>query len=123
MAIASTVRSYLAANGVKYAELPHPQTRTLEEAAEAVKVPLSQVARAVILSDGEKFLMAVLPASHVLEFAALGEHLWRDLELASAKTIAAIFKDCEPLSFPPLGAAYGIQAVCDRSLLDATTVY
>jgi HD-like signal output (HDOD) protein/prolyl-tRNA editing enzyme YbaK/EbsC (Cys-tRNA(Pro) deacylase) len=123
MAIASTVRSYLAANGVKYAELPHPQARTLEEAAEAVKVPLSQVARAVILSDGEKFLMAVLPASYVLEFAALGEHLWRDLELASAKTIAAIFKDCEPLSFPPLGAAYGIQAVCDRSLLDAKAVY
>ena len=123
MSIAESARRYLDSTGIRYRILSHPRTETLEQAAGSVGIPLQSLARALMLKDGKGLLMAVLPTSHVIDFAALCEILQRPVDLAPSDEVAGIFRDCEPGSFPPLAAAYGIDAIVDHSLTDSNDVY
>jgi HD-like signal output (HDOD) protein/prolyl-tRNA editing enzyme YbaK/EbsC (Cys-tRNA(Pro) deacylase) len=123
MGIPASIRNFLDSEGVAYETLPHRRTSTLTQAADICEIPVSQIARAVILVDGQGLLMAVLPANHVLDFDALCKLLHRELELVPGNQLSAIFDDCEPRSYPPLAPAYDLDVIVDSSLdsLDVIT--
>ena len=116
MGIPVNVRALLDREQNHYEVLPHRRTNTLTQAAEACEVSLDQLVRAVVLVDGQGLLMAVLPATHVLDFEALCKLLHRELELVPGHQLTAIFEDCEPGSYPPLASAYDLDVIVDQAV-------
>jgi HD-like signal output (HDOD) protein/prolyl-tRNA editing enzyme YbaK/EbsC (Cys-tRNA(Pro) deacylase) len=82
-----------------------------------------QIAKAIILKDQRGILMAVLPGPNELNVEALNRQLHRNLQPASNDDYQSIFADCEPGALPPLGEAYGMEAVVDDALLDQNLIY
>ena len=123
MGIPSNIRDFLDREDIDYEILLHPRTSTLSQAADACELPIHQLARAVVLVDGQGLLMAVLPADHVLDFEALCSLLHRDLELVPGNQLANIFDHCEPRSYPPLAPVFGLDVIVDDALdaLDVIT--
>ena len=68
-------------------------------------------------------VMAVLPATHMVDLGAVRQQLGRDVGLATESELAGLFMDCEPGAIPPLGQAYGVEAIIDESLARAEDIY
>lgn len=117
MAIATTLRRFLTANGISFQEHIHPRTDTLEEAAASCQAPADQFARAVLLSDGVQLLMAIIPLNSVLDLDKAGKALGRAVQPLTAAEADRRFPDCEPGSHPPVPDPYGLKAVVEEALL------
>jgi Ala-tRNA(Pro) deacylase len=123
MTIATSVHDFLAREGVSYDTLMHKPTSDSAHSAQAAHVPGDQLAKCVMLEDDSGYVMAVIPASRRVDLGAVHRELNRDLCLARERELPELFKDCEPGAIPPLGQAYGIDMVVDRSLADTSDVY
>jgi len=123
MAIAATTKNYLHARGIPYQILTHPRSGSARETAQAAHVAPDHIAKAVILKDDEGYLMVVVPGDHWLRLEAIRRELDRPLELASEPEVTRLFADCAPGSVPPLGEAYGVEAVLDEALTTLANVY
>jgi Ala-tRNA(Pro) deacylase len=123
MATALTVQQYLDAQGVAYDVLPHAPTTSPRRTAEALHIPASEPAKAVVLKRDRGYLLAVLPASQQLEWQALGKWFNQNLALATEDEIAWLFPDCTPGAVPLIGEAYGIETVVDDSIAEQPAVY
>ena len=123
MSIATSVQEYLTREGVPYGTILHEHTRDSTHTAQAAHVPGDRLAKCVILSDDEGYLMAVIPATHRVDLGALHRQLSRNLGLATDRELLELFKDCEPGALPPLGLAYGIDMILDESLADSPDIY
>jgi Ala-tRNA(Pro) deacylase len=123
MSIAATVETCLSQAGVQYDIIEHPRTSNSTHTAEAAHVPGERVAKSVLLEDGERYLMAVVPATHSVDIGALYQRFGREIGLAAEEDVAKLFADCEPGAVPPLGQVYGIETVLDEAFVDAKDVY
>ncbi len=123
MAIARRLKWYLEAHGIDYEVLPHAHTTSSLETAQEAHVPAYQLAKCVLLEDERGYLMAILPASHRIEFGWLDEETGRHFELATEAELGGLFGDCEVGAVPPVGEAYGIRTMVDDVLLDAEDIY
>jgi len=110
------IEAYLNAQGVPFRLFSHAPTRTLIEAAQAAKLDYRRMVRAVMLEDDQGMVMAVLPASHMLDFASLCQQLGRALQPVSQERLSGTFSDCESGSIPPLPQAYGLPAILDEQV-------
>lgn len=123
MTIATSVESYLTQTGVHYDVIPHDHTSTSAYSAQAAHIPGERLAKCVMLEDRLGYLMAVVPATRKVDLGALHRRLGRELGLAVESELAGLFADCEPGAIPPLGDAYGIDAIVDSSLVGAQDIY
>ena len=123
MSIAASVESHLNQLGVKYDVLLHSHTSNSTHTAQAAHVPGEQLAKCVVLEDDLGYVMAVLPAARNLDLGVLDRRLGRDLGFAAESDLAELFADCEPGAIPPLGDAYGIDAIVDDSLVGKQDIY
>ena len=123
MAIARRLKWYLDAQGVDYEVLPHPHSSTSEETARLAHIPADSLAKPVLLEDELGYLMAIVPASRLVDLEGLSEQLHRDLELASETELSELFHDCERGATPPLGGPYRVPTVYDDSLAALNDVY
>src|SRR3990172_11158439 len=117
MTIAQTVQSYLAQNQVAFDLVAHPHSASSLNTASEAHIQPGRLAKAVLLEDERqpnRFLMAVVPASHRLEMARLSRQVGRPVHLATERDAAALFKDCEAGAIPALGPAYGGAAILDH---------
>jgi Ala-tRNA(Pro) deacylase len=122
MAIAPTVQRYLAREQAAYEVVTHAFAGCASETAHAAHVPGNCLAKAVLLRDGQGYLLAVLPASHHVHLAALRSWLGTEVALASEQEAGRWFKDCEVGAIPPLGDAYGLEVILDESLAEVPEV-
>jgi Ala-tRNA(Pro) deacylase len=123
MAIAASVQDFLNHERVPFELVRHSHTADSAHTAQSAHVSGNQLAKSVVLKDGDGFLIAVIPASHRVDLGALHRHLNRPLGLATERELAELFADCEPGAVPPIGALYGIDTVLDESLAAAEDVY
>jgi Ala-tRNA(Pro) deacylase len=123
MSLSPTLRQFLADNGIDYEVLAHERALTSARAAQASHVPGDFLAKGVILKDEDRYLLAVLPASHHLRMGELARKIGRPLGLATEGEVAAIFKDCDLGAVPPVGRAYGLETVVDESLVTRSDVF
>src|SRR5882757_4382081 len=123
MTIAATVQEHLSRESVQYDVITHEHTRDSSHSAQAAHIPGDQLAKCVILEDGEGYVMAVLPATHKVDLGAVHRQLNRKLGLATDREIADLFKDCEPGAIPPLGRAYGMKTILDVTLIGSQDIY
>jgi HD-like signal output (HDOD) protein/prolyl-tRNA editing enzyme YbaK/EbsC (Cys-tRNA(Pro) deacylase) len=119
----NSVEELLQREGVKYWAVPHELTGSLEQAAKSAGIPMSRVARAVVLNDDRGVVLAILPLTHLIDFGQLKQTLGRDLKPGSAKSANSSFYDREPRSVPPIAIGYNYEVIIEDSLRDFSTVY
>lgn len=123
MGLSVTLAQYLLDRDVAYELVPHPRTETALASAAASKLPADSVVKAVVLKGGDRFMLALLPASRHIQFDTLRRLLGSDVAIANEEQVETLFLDCEPGSVPALGAAYGLNVVVDDSLAQQTDLY
>lgn len=123
MSIAATVQTRLSEAGVQYDIIEHPRTSNSARTAQAAHVSGEWLAKSVVLEDGERYLMAVVPATRSVDLGALHRRLGREIGLATEQEVAKLFADCDPGAVPPLGQIYGIETILDEAFVEAEDVY
>ena len=123
MAIAETVRKFMAQCSVEYDLVSHPHTGSSHETAEASHIREDHIAKAVIVKDFTGYAMMVVPASNFVELKHVRKELNRDLELVDEDELVRLFPDCDPGAIPPLGLAYDIEPYLDEALTTLANVY
>jgi len=123
MSIAYRVQDYIAEQALPWDPVPHRPSHSSMESARLAHVPPDRVAKAVVLEDPYGYVLAVIAAHRRLDLTGIGEALRRDLRLASEPELPELFSDCASGAVPPVGAAYGIPTVWDRSLGEQPDVY
>lgn len=123
MAIAITLKDYLDSSGTVYDVVPHTYTTSSMSIAEAAHIPGDKLVKSVLLEDEIGYVLAVLPATHHLDMERISELLNRHLDLAAEDELGNIFTDCDIGAIPPVGNAYGLKVIMDKSLKDCDEVY
>ena len=123
MTIPYTVATYLHNHDVEYDVLTHLPTLSSQRTAQAAHVPGNQLAKAVVLNDGTDFVMAVIPASHMLETSLVFNFLQRTVEMAPENDFSMVFRDCQLGAIPPIGDAYGMVTIIDDALRTQSEIY
>jgi Ala-tRNA(Pro) deacylase len=117
------VMRFLAARGIRHAVVEHPQTFTAAAEARVAAVPSRHAAKAVMVRDDAGYILAVIPASEMLDLRKLRHAASRpDLRLATEQELADDFPAFEVGSLPPFGALFGCPEFIDVELLAAGRV-
>jgi Ala-tRNA(Pro) deacylase len=123
MSISDTVKNYMEGQAIPYEVIAHRHTSSSGESAGAAHIESDHLAKAVIVKEGEDYLMVVVPADYRVHLGKLHRVLGRSVGLATESELAGLFPDCENGAIPPLGAAYRLITLVDRSLLRQGDVY
>jgi Ala-tRNA(Pro) deacylase len=123
MSIASTFEKYLASQDIKYDVITHEPTMTANRTAEACRIPGDRLAKAVVLRDGNGFILAILPASHHIRLSDLKGQLGFRVDFATEREIEQLFDDCAQGAVPPAGECYGLDVIVDDSIEEQPEVY
>jgi len=123
MGIAPNIQDFLAQEEITYDVVTHPRSMTSRQAAAGAHVPGARVAKAVLLEDERGYLLAVLPATHVVEVGKLGRQLHRSLRLAAEAELPRLFRDCALGAVPAVGDSYGLPTVVESDLAVQPDIY
>ncbi|MGD9170818.1 MAG: YbaK/EbsC family protein [Candidatus Thiodiazotropha sp.] len=123
MSISNTVRSFIETQAVPFEVITHKHTQSSKESAGAAHVKSNQLAKAVIVKEGDDYMMAVVPGDYHVHLGKLQQLFDREVCLATEDELAQLFPDCEMGAIPPLGTAYKMITLVDRSLLNRPEIY
>lgn len=123
MSLSHTLEHFLEDHGAHYTLEHHAPSISSIGTARAALIDEDSLAKSVLLEDDRGHVLAVLPASRRLELSRVRRALGRSLQLAREQDMPLLFPDCLPGALPPLGTAYGLQTVVDRSLEDRDVVF
>jgi len=123
MSIATNVKKFLTHLEINYRVLIHPRVGTPLQTALSAKIKPEQLAYSVLLKNNNKMLIAILPSSNILDIQALNKKLNRKFIPATLSEEKRIFNDCTLGMVPPLGEAYCIEAIVDKTLDNMETIY
>jgi Ala-tRNA(Pro) deacylase len=124
MAIAITLKEYLADRDVDYDIIEHDYTAASMETAEAAHIPGGQLAKSVMLEDGDgRYLLTVIPSTSHVDLGKIHRDYDMHIGLATEGELNEIFNDCDTGAIPPIGNAYGIDVLVDDSLEECSDVY
>ena len=113
------LKSFLDANSVRYVTMVHSRAFTAQEIAASAHVRGKDLAKSVIVKLDGKMAMAVLPASHHVDFEML-KHVTgaTSVELASEREFRDKFPGCELGAMPPFGNLWGMDVYVAASLTE-----
>jgi Ala-tRNA(Pro) deacylase len=123
MTIAPTLQRYMSDQGISYDLIQHEPAMTSLGTAHAGHVPGDRLAKGIMLSNGQNYMLAVLPASHHLRLSDLKMELGQELRLASEDEIVEVFRDCDRGAIPPVGTCYGLDVIVEDSVERQPDVY
>ena len=123
MTIAKKLQSYIDGQGIAYDTVAHHRTATSSQAAQAAHIPGSKLAKSVVVHHETGYVLAVVPSTHRIELSRLQDMMEKRLGLASEDEIGSLFFDCDIGAVPPVGSAYDVPVILDKSLGDAKEVY
>jgi Ala-tRNA(Pro) deacylase len=123
--LAQSLRDFLDAHHVPYRVVAHAPRYTAQEVAAAAHVSGSRLAKAVLLRQigrPRDFLLAVLPASEVVDLERLGRAVAHPVEVAREEELARLCSDFEPGATPPFGELTQTPVIADRCLAEQETI-
>lgn len=123
MSIAKTVVDCLQQCGIPYDVIGHVRTPSARDTVSTTHIPPERIAKAVVLSDGRHYVMAVVPANRYVSVKTLSKKLKRPLSLIPEERLPSMFGDCERGAIPPLGPSYGMETIVDDSLVGQPEIY
>jgi Ala-tRNA(Pro) deacylase len=113
------LKEFLDTAGVKYIIVSHAPAYTAQEIAASAHIPGRELAKTVMVKLDGKMAMAVLPASHVVDFDQLKQMAGSaKAELASEDEFRNLFPECEVGAMPPFGNLYDIPVYAEMSLTE-----
>ena len=113
------VQEFLGRENVEFDVIPHRETYEAQRLARDVHVSGHQVAKTVLLRINEpsEYLVAVLPASHHIDFGKARKALRTEkVELASETEMSKQCPDCDVGALPPFGSWYDMKTIVDEAL-------
>ncbi|MGR3311181.1 MAG: aminoacyl-tRNA deacylase [Candidatus Brocadiales bacterium] len=119
MPILRRLREYLDESNVRYEVSSHHEAYTAQEIAAALHVPGKKLAKVVIVKAGERFIMAVMPATWKIDMEKMKCVLGNaDVRLATEGEFKGLFPECDVGAMPPFGNLYNLDVYVDKSLTD-----
>jgi Ala-tRNA(Pro) deacylase len=116
------VLQFLSEQQIDFEPLIHPPAYTAQRRAKYLRVSGKQVAKTLLLVGPDGYLVAILPATHIIDWDLLSRALGGPVRLATAQEIGKVFPDCEWGVVPPFGALYGLPTIMDESLLPESCI-
>ncbi|MRI34963.1 hypothetical protein EOPP23_18465 [Endozoicomonas sp. OPT23] len=124
MSIAPKVSQFLETHNIPFDTISHTPSHSSVQTAIAAEVPLSSVAKAVILKDNiDNYFMAVVPASSKVHLKQIRKVTQNSVNLASESEVNRQFSDCQFGAIPPISQAYQMSTIWDDHLGDIPDVY
>ncbi len=124
MGIAKQLKEFLDKEHVPYKQSRHETAYTAMEIAGAQHVPGKDFLKTVMVKADGKYVMCVLPAVQLIDFAKLKKLLnCKNLELTSETEIAELFPEFEVGAAPPFGHLKGIPVYSDKMLENDEIVF
>src|SRR5205807_5589252 len=103
---------------VPYSMIFHAPADSAQMAASAMHLPGKEVAKAVALQAGNRPILAVLPASHRVNFEKLSAIAGANVRLMDEEACSELFPDCERGVISPFGELYGVPVYLDEALAE-----
>ena len=114
---------FLRAKQAKYEVLVHAGAVTAQEQAAATHTPGNAFAKVIVVKERDGFVLAALPASHVLDLDRLKGFIHHgEIRLATVEEIARVVPDCVPGAIPPFGSLFRLPTFVDRALVNVRDV-
>ena len=119
-----SIHASLTRSGRDFEVLPHIIDGNLIDMANTSHVRLQNVARSVLLSDdNNSLLLAITPASHCIDIAALGRQLHRNMKAAEPSAIELLFPECHSENLPPFSLVSVLPCIIDANLAGQDQIY
>ena len=113
------LKTFLNEYGVKYVSIQHSPAYTAAEVAESAHIPGLELAKTVMVWINDQMAMAVVPASHRVDFEALAQAASAvEVQLASEEDFKELFPTCDTGAMPPFGNLYGMRVFVERALTE-----
>ncbi len=113
------LREFLDMNKIKYVAIGHSPAFTAQQIAASAHIPGKELAKTVMIKIDSRMAMAVLPASHKVDFEMLKDIVGTEnIELATEREFKDLFPECEIGAMPPFGNLYGMDVYVAESLTD-----
>ena len=113
MKIAAKLEDYLERREIDYQLESHPHSEFSMQTAEMAHVSGDALAKGILVSDDDGYLLVVLPADFHIELESLQRLLGQEVSMVDEPDLAEVFPDCEPGAVPPVGMAYDIKTIWD----------
>ena len=111
------LKKFLDDNGVKFVSIQHSAAYTAQEVAALAHIPGEEMAKTVMVKIDGNLAMAVVPASHQVDFDRLREVAGaKQAELASEGEFKDHFPACDVGAMPPFGNLYDMPVYCSDAL-------
>jgi Ala-tRNA(Pro) deacylase len=115
--IPNTIVRYLMENRVAFRRHWHTRAVSAQELAAAVHVSGHHVAKSVVVEAGGRQIIAVLPATDMLDVTRVAMALKADsARILRESELENLFPDCELGAEPPFGGLYQMPVVLDEKL-------
>jgi len=115
--ILKRLTDYLDSHKIKYVLIQHSPAFTAREVAVSAHIPFREVAKTVVLSIDRKHILAVLPATEMVDLNLLREILENAaVRLTNESEFNTLFPECEIGAMPPLGSLYKTPVYADALL-------
>ena len=115
------IQEFLGRRNIPFDVLKHRETYDAQRMAQAVHVSGHHVAKTVLLrlNKPAEYVVAVLPASHSVDFEKACEALnAQKVELATEIEMSQRCPDCDIGALTPFGSQYGMKTVVDELLTE-----
>ena len=117
------LKEFLDGNKIRYVAIAHSQAFTSQEIAASAHIPGKELAKTVMIKVDGKMAMAVIPASHKVDFGLLkGVTGGQKVELANEEEFRYKFPECEIGAMPPFGNLYGMEMFVAEGLAEDETI-
>lgn len=111
------LKEFLDQNNIKYVTIKHSLAYTSQEIAASAHIKGKNLAKTVLIKINGKMAMAVLPATHKIDFDLLKKAIGNEnIRLASEQEFLDRFAECEVGAMPPFGNLYNMDVFVDESL-------
>jgi Ala-tRNA(Pro) deacylase len=112
------LESHLEVKHIPYSMIFHAPADSAQMVASAMHLSGKTVAKAIALRAGEHEILAVLPASHRINFEKLSAIAGAEVRLLDEETFSELFPDCERGVISPFGELYGVPVYLDEALAE-----
>jgi len=111
------LKRFLDDNGIKFVSMQHSAAYTAQEVAALAHIPGEELAKTVMVKIDGKMAMAVVPASHQVDFDRLRDVAGAEqVELATESEFKGFFPACDVGAMPPFGNLYDLPVYCSNAL-------
>ena len=125
MNLPDSIQSFLDRQRLPYRLIAYPPNQTMEQTRQKLAISARQTVRTVLLQAADGLLMAVLPYSHILDFAMLCQLWGSELQPLHGADAANFFQThgCKSHSRPPLATLFNVPILVDSSLMYEDEIY